>query len=122
MGKFVSAKKLMLAGLCFSFVYLTGLYVSNTLFSLTIFHLIGSPGFILCLSGRMWFLNEITPINVRSTSITIMVACEIALGAVLGNMIAGRILGAFETQALTLVALTSLFIALITLFLIPRKD
>ena len=122
LGKFVSAKKLMLAGIGFYFVYTAGLLFSNTLFTLSIFNMIASPGFILCLSGRIRFLNEITPINVRSTSITVMVACEIALGSVLGNLIAGLMLGSFGTQSLAIAALAALCVSVVTLFLIPKKD
>ena len=120
-GKQVSAKKLILAGICFSLVYIIGLLFAKTLFWLLFFHLVGSPGFILGLSGRMRYLNEITPLSVRSTSITVMVACEIGLSAVAGNLIAGFLLEMYGTYALTLVALGALFAVMLILSFLPGK-
>jgi PPP family 3-phenylpropionic acid transporter len=122
-GKRFSAKKLMLAGMCFNCVYMVGLLFANSFFWLAACHLVGSPGFILGLTGRMRYINETTPESVRSTSITVMGACEIGLGSIIGNLIAGFVLGAFGTQAFTMVALVSLCIATLILTQIrPKPD
>ena len=121
LGKRLSSKTLMLAGICFSLVYIMGLLFANTLFWLIVFHLIGSPGYVLILNGRMQYVNEITPESVRSTSVTMMGACEIGLGSVIGNLIAGFVVGLYRTHVLTLVALAALFCAAAILAFIPGK-
>ena len=121
-GKKYGARKLILTGMGFSFVYIIGLLFSNSLLGLTLSHaLAGAPAFILGLSGRMRYLSELTPLSVRSTSITVMYACEIGLGSITGNLIAGFLLGIYGTHVLTLVALGALFASAITLMLIPRR-
>jgi PPP family 3-phenylpropionic acid transporter len=117
-GKRLGAKKLMLAGLCFGFIYLTGLLLAYSFTGLIVSHMFGAAGFILCLTGRMRYINEITPEAVRSTSITIMGACEIGLGSIAGNLIAGFVIGLYGTQALTWVSVTALAVALAMLAVI----
>jgi MFS family permease len=49
----------------------------------------------------MRYINEVAPEAVRSTSVTIMGACEIGLGSIAGNLIAGFVLGMYGTRAMT---------------------
>ena len=87
---------------------MTGLLFANTLPWLIVFRSLNGPGFILGLTGRMRYITELTPESVRSTSITLMGACEVGLGAVAGNLIAGFVSGRYGTRVLTLVAMTAL--------------
>ena len=118
--KNVAAKKLMLAGACFTLVYITGLLFADSFFLLALSHVAaGAPGFILGLTGRLRYVNEATPESVRSTSITLMGTFEIGLGAIVGNLTAGFVLGAYGTQALTLVSITSISVAILLLMFMP---
>ena len=120
-GRRLGAKELMLTGVCLTFVYIVGLLFARTLLWLTVFHLLGAPGYIISLTGRMRYLSEITPAAVRSTSITVMGAFEACFGSVLGNLVAGFLLGAFGTHALTLVALAALFATMLMLALMTAE-
>jgi len=122
LGKKVAAKKLMLTGACFTLVFIVGLLFANSFFWLAISHLAaGAPGFILGLTGRLRYVNETTPESVRSTSITLMGTFEIGLGAIVGNLTAGFVLGAYGIQALTLVSVAAISVALLLLVFIPAK-
>jgi len=121
-GKRFASWKIMFAGACFTFVYLIGLLAANAFPILIAGHLFGSAGFILSLTGRLRYLNEVTPESVRSTSITVMGACEIGLGSIVGNLIAGFVIGAHGTKAMALAAMVSLLCAAAVLIAIGRVE
>lgn len=121
LGKRLSAKKLMLAGVFFTFFYITGLLFANSLFWLVICHFAGAAGFILCLAGRMRYVYDIAPESVRSTSVTVMTACELGVGGAAGNLAGGFILEIYGTQALTLAALAALLAAALVLMGIKKS-
>ena len=124
-GNRISTKMLLIAGICFSFIYLFGLLLATNLPILVVAHMIGSIGFILTLSGRMRYLRETAPEAVLSTSITVMGAFEIGVGSIAGNLIAGMVLGLFGTRAFTLISISALCIAMILLIFLrttsPRQ-
>ena len=120
-GKKMDAKTLMLAGMCFSLSHMAGLLFAHTFFWLAACNLLAAPGFILGLAGRMRYLNEITPESVRSTSITVMGACEIGLGSIAGNLMAGFVSGVFGTRALTFVVMATICAAICMLMIIYRR-
>ena len=110
--KRVSAQRLMIIGMCFMFVYVPVLLFANSLAWIIVAHLAGgTPGFIFGLTGRLRYLNEVTPDSVRSTSITLMGTVELGLGAIIGNFVAGFVLQAHGTQALSMISLGALIVA-----------
>jgi len=110
--KRVSSQRLMIIGMCFMFVYVLVLLFANSLAWIIVAHLIGgTPGFIFGLTGRLRYLNEVTPDSVRSTSITLMGTVELGLGAIIGNSVAGFVLQAHGTQALSVMSLGALVVA-----------
>jgi PPP family 3-phenylpropionic acid transporter len=122
-GRRADAKKLMLAGMCFYLAHITGLLFANTFVWLAAVNLLAAPGFILGLTGRMRYISEITPESVRSTSIAAMGACEIGLGSVLGNLIAGFISGKYGIRSLSFVAMTAICAAIVIFLIVimPEK-
>jgi PPP family 3-phenylpropionic acid transporter len=121
MGTRIGAKKLMMTGVCFAVLYTAGLLFAHNYALLVVSHMSGAAGFILCLTGRMRYINEITPEAVRSTSITVMGACEVGLGAIAGNLVAGFILGTYGTRALTFVSLAALVLSMAVLMLLFKR-
>lgn len=114
--KKVSSQKLMIIGLFFMFVYVLMLLFANSLFWVFAAHLVGgTPGFIFGLTGRLRYLNEVTPNSVRSTSITLMGTVELGLGAILGNLIAGFLLDSRGIQGLMVFTLSVLVVASVIL-------
>ncbi|MCL1786766.1 MAG: MFS transporter [Defluviitaleaceae bacterium] len=110
--KRVSSLKLMVVGICFMFVYVLVLLFATSLVWVIVAHLVGgTPGFIFGLTGRLRRLNEVTPDSVRSTSITLMGTVELGLGAIIGNFVAGFVLEAHGTRALSLLSLGALVVA-----------
>jgi len=117
--KRVASQKLMIAGMCFMFVYVLILMFANSLFWVAAAHLIGgTPGFIFGLTGRLRYLNEVTPESVRSTSITLMGTVELGLGAILGNVLAGFVLDRAGIQMLMVFSLGVLVVASVVLVFI----
>ena len=114
-GRRIEPQRLMLAGTCFSLAFMAGLLFANTFFWLGACHILGAPGFILVLTGRMRFLSDIAPESVRSTSITLMGACEVGLGSIVGNLIAGFVSGIYGTRALTLVSMAAICASMMVL-------
>jgi len=120
--KRVDAKKLMIIGTSFMFVYMLGMLFANSLFWIAAAHLVGgTPGFIFGLTGRLRYINQVTPETVRSTSITLMATVEIGFGAILGGLIGGFVLELYGTQVLTLVSLGSLLVAMLVLMAMTLK-
>ena len=111
----LSTKYILTIGMGFTLVYVTGLLFTDTMTRFFTFHTIGSVGFTANVIGRMRFLRENAPPSVLSTSITLMASCEVVIGAIIGNLIAGYIIGTFGIQALTIYSLCALFIAIIFL-------
>jgi len=110
--KRVSSQKLMVVGMCFMFVYVMILMFANSFPLVAAAHLVGgTPGFIFGLTGRLRYLNEVTPESVRSTSITLMGTVELGLGAILGNALAGFLLDYHGIQVLMMVCLGALVAA-----------
>jgi len=114
--KNVSSKKLMVIGLFFMLVYVAGIALAPSYFWIVAAHLVGGvPGFIFGLTGRLKYLNEITPESVRSTSITLLGTLEIGLGAIIGNLVAGFVLDMYGTRILGAVSFGALLIASVML-------
>jgi len=121
--KRVDAKKLMIIGTSFMFLYMFGMLFANSLFWIAAAHLVGgTPGFIFGLTGRLRYLNEATPESVRSTSITLMATMEIGFGAILGGLLGGYVLEWFGTQMLTVVSLGSLTLAMMVLVFMAVRE
>ena len=121
-GKRLAAKKLIVSGICFYFVYVSGLFFANSLSLLAVCHMMGAAGNILILTGRLRYLTEITPISMRSTSITLISVGEIFLGSTIGNLLGGFLLGKIGPHALTLVSLLALIAAALTLTRIAKSN
>lgn len=117
-GKRLSYKKFLIFGLCLSMIYVSGLLFSNNMFWLTASYMVGAIAFIFALTGRLRYIFEKTPEIVRSTSITLIGACEMGVGAVVGNLLAGFIIGMYGTQAFSMVSIAALSIAAIFLGLL----
>ena len=114
--KNASPKKLMAAGVFFHIIYIGGLFFATSFNGILLAHIVGgTPGFIFGLTGRLKYLNNITPETVRSTSITLMGTVEVGLGAILGNLIAGMVLDTRGTQALAGFSLVAIAVAVATL-------
>lgn len=114
--KRVSSKRLMIMGICFMFVYVLLLMFANSFFWIAAAHLVGgTPGFIFGLTGRLRYINEVTPDTVRSTSITLMGTVELGLGAIIGNSVAGFIIDSHGTQMFMIVSLCALILAALLL-------
>jgi PPP family 3-phenylpropionic acid transporter len=110
--KRVSSLKLLITGMFFMFVYVLMLLFANSFFWVAAAHLVGgTPGFIFSLTGRLRYLNEVTPNSVRSTSITLLGTVELGLGAIIGNSVAGFILDIHGTSMWMLVSLGALIIS-----------
>ena len=121
-GRRVTAKRLMLAGACLTMMYIAGLLFAGSFFWFAASHVVfGAPGFILSLTGRLRYINDVTPESVRSTSITVLSTAEIGLGAIVGNLTAGMVLGVFGTRALTMVSLCAIFAAIVLILFLPTK-
>ena len=114
-GTRADAKKLMLAGMCFSLAHMAGLLFADTFFWLAAVNLLAAPGFIFGLTGRMRYINNITSESVRSTSIAAMGACEIGLGSVAGNLIAGFISGKYGIRSVSYVSMAAICAAIVIL-------
>jgi len=108
----LDVRKLMLAGVGFYLVQMFGLIFADTSVMVIFFYILGTPGFILCLSGRLKYLDKITSESVRSTTITVIGACEIGLGAIAGNLAGGFILEAYGTRAVAVLGAVCLFAAM----------
>jgi predicted MFS family arabinose efflux permease len=122
--KRVSSLKLLIAGLFFMFVYVLMLLFANSFFWVAAAHLAGgTPGFIFGLTGRLRYINEVTPASVRSTSITLIGTVELGLGAILGNSVAGFIMDIHGTQMWLLVSLIALIVsaAVMTVMALSRR-
>ncbi|MCL2319326.1 MAG: MFS transporter [Treponema sp.] len=114
LGKRTHPIKLMLAGMGVYIIYIGGLLFAHTYFILAACHMAGAAGFILILTGRMRYLNQITPPAVRSTSITVLGAFEVGIGSVVGNLVAGSVSQKYGINALTIVSLSALLVAIVT--------
>jgi len=117
-GRRMDSRKLMFIGMCFWLAHMVGLFFANTFFWLAAANFLASPGFILGFTGRLRYLSELAPESVRSTSITLMGACEMGLGAIAGNLIAGFVSGTYGTQALTLISIAALCVSMATLLFV----
>ena len=114
---------LMIMGMFFMFIYAIMLLFANSIFMVIAAHMFGgTPGFIFGLTGRLKYLNEVTPDSVRSTSITLMGTVELGLGAILGNLVAGILLDAHGIRAFMLFALGVLVLASVILFVLVGID
>jgi len=114
-GRRIEAKKLMFAGMLCSVLHMAGLYFATTFSWLIVSNFFAGPAFILGLTGRMRYVSEAAPESVRSTSITLMGACEVGLGSIVGNLIAGFVSGTYGTQAVSLVALAAICASMVML-------
>ena len=113
-------KKLMAIGAVLTVMYTIGIFFANSIALLMLSHaFMGAPGFILLLTGRLRYLNFVAPEAVRSTSITLMGTGEIAIGSILGNLLAGQILWNFGTGHLALFSLGAVLLAVVLLKLMP---
>ena len=122
LGQRISAKRLMFAGMVFWVLHMLGIMYASSFFWLCACHMLAGPGFILGLAGRMRYIFEITPEPVRSTSITVMGACEIGLGAIAGNLIAGFVSGAYGPRALAMVSMAALSIPMVMLLFVKTNE
>ena len=113
-------KKLMIVGATLTLVNVMGIFFAASVTTLLLSHaLAGAPGFIILLTGRLRYLNTVAPEAVRSTSITLMVTGEIAIGSIIGNLLAGLLLGNFGTSQLTLMSFGAMLLAIVLLRFIP---
>ena len=116
--KRIDVRKAMIAGLCFYFAHMLGLVFASTSAIVMILYIISTPGYVLILFGRLQYIRMITPESIRSTSITIISACEVGIGSVAGNLIGAFVLGHSGTRGLAMMELISLCAAMLVLFLI----
>ena len=122
MGKRTHPIKLMFAGMGFYIIYTAGLLFAHSYFVFAACHMAGAAGFILILTGRMRYVNQITPAAVRSTSITVLGAFEVGIGSIMGNLLAGSISGNFGINALTIMSLAALSVAIVMLIRMGTRD
>ena len=121
-GKRIPTKTLLIIAICFNFIFVIGLVFSTSFIMLTISHLFGATiGFIFNLTGRLRYINENSPESVRSTSITVMSTFDIGLAAIIGNLVAGFILGMFSTRILSVFLLAPLILSAVLLIFLPKK-
>jgi len=117
-----SSKRLMCIGAFFMFVYMVLMLFAGSVAGIAVAHMLGgTPGFIFLLNGRLRYLNEVTPENMRSTSITLMGTMEIAFGSIAGGLIGGFVLEAFGTQRLAVFSLVALGVAVGLLVFVKNK-
>jgi predicted MFS family arabinose efflux permease len=121
-GKRISSKNLLMTGVGFTMIYITGLIFVDTIFWLSAINLVGAAGFILTLTGRLRYLQETTPEAVRSTSISVMSACEIGLGSIAGNLIAGFLIAGYGIRIHAMTSLGALILAFFIILLCLRKN
>ena len=120
--KNTAPKKLMIVGAMLTVICILGILFANSFMLLMLSHaLFGAPGFILLLTGRLRYLNMVTPEAVRSTSITLMGTGEIAIGSIIGNLLAGFIIYNLSTDHLALFSLGAITLAIVLLKLMPGK-
>ena len=120
--KNTAPKKLLTIGAALTLLYTVGIFLADSFMMLMTSHaLAGAPGFILLLTGRLRYLNMVTPEAVRSTSITLMGTGEIAIGSIIGNLLAGFMLYNFGTGHLALFSFGSVSVALLLLKFMPGR-
>ena len=121
--KNTAPKKLMVIGAILTALNMSGIFFANSYMLLLLSHaLLGAPGFILLLTGRLRYINIVAPEAVRSTSITMMGTSEIAMGSIIGNLIAGQILWSYGTEFLALFSFGVISLALVLLWFMPGKQ
>ena len=121
--KSTAPKKLMAIGAALTVAYTLGVFFANSFMVLLLSHaLFGAPGFILLLTGRLRYLNFVAPEAVRSTSITLIGTGEIAIGSIIGNLLAGYILWNFGTGVFALFSFGMISLAVVLLVFMPAKQ
>ena len=121
--KNTAPKKLLSIGAALTVMYTVGIFFANSFLVLLLSHaLMGAPGFILMLTGRLRYLNLVTPEAVRSTSITLMGTGEIAIGSIIGNLLAGFVIWNFGTAHLALFSFGMVSLAVVLLVFMPSKQ
>jgi len=110
------SKTLMAVGVFFLFLYAIILFFATTFFGVAMAHMFGGTlGFVFILTGRLRYVEEVTPESVRSTSILLMGTMEIGLGAIIGNLMGGFILDLFGTRVLSAIVFCFFVMAAIVL-------
>jgi len=118
-----NSKKLMIVGVFFLFLYAIILFFAGSFFWVAMAHMFGGTlGFIFILTGRLRYVEEVTPESVRSTSILLMGTMEIGLGAILGNLIGGFVLDLYGTRTLSVIVFCFFVAAAIVLIFIKKTQ
>ena len=111
-------RKVMFVGICFYLVHMLGLVFAGSPAAVVVLYVVSTPGYVLILFGRLQYIRMVTPESIRSTSITIISACEVGIGSVAGNLIGAFVLGRYGTRGLAIMEIASLCAVLLVLLLI----